>query len=292
MEFEQLRHFLKVAELGNFTRAAAEIGLSQSALSRSIARLETDLGQPLFERQVRQVTLTDAGQLLKARAERILALVEDTRAEIIDDDTTSTLRVGAIPTIAPFFLPGLLRQFAKDFPQAHVIVQEDTTKNLLDRCSHGEIDLAILALPVSVKYLEVLELFEEELLLVLPLHHPLAEKKQIRPTDIEPLPFVLLSEAHCLSGNIASFCRQKSFQPVSVERTSQLTTVQELVSLNHGVSMIPAMARDIDRTNRRVYRSLAGERPTRKIALVWNSYRYQSKLFGHFKDRLVAYSAK
>ncbi len=106
--------------------------------------------------------------------------------------------------------------------------------------------------------------------------------------DVEPLPFVLLDEAHCLTNNIVSFCRQRSFQPVSVERASQLAMVQELVSLSHGVSMIPAMARRCDQSDRRVYRSFAGRKPTRKIAVVWNPYRFQSRLINAFRERLRA----
>ena len=131
------------------------------------------------------------------------------------------------------------------------IVYENTTDNLLKSCTQGEIDLAILVLPVPAKHLEVEELFEEELLLVLPPDHPLVEKEKIRLSDVEQYPFVLLDEAHCLSDNIVSFCHQRSFQPVAFERTSQLAMVQELVALSHGVSMIPAMARQLDQSDRR-----------------------------------------
>ena len=286
MEFDQLRHFLLVAEHQNFTRAAEEIGMSQPALSRSIARLEEELGQPVFERQSRQVVLTDAGKLLQSRAQQILTVVEDTKAEISDDGQSGRVRIAAIPTIAPFYLPEILQRFASQFPQAMITVQEDTTDNLLKRCTQGEIDLAILALPISAKYLEVEPLFTEELFLVLAPDHALNDKKQIRISDIESLPFVMLDEAHCLSDNIASFCRQQSFHPVSVERTSQLATVQELVSLDHGVSMVPAMAVQVDESERRKYRSIAGTRPTRTVAMVWNPYRFQSRLLKQFQTLL------
>ena len=290
MEIEQLRQFLKVAETQNFTRAADEVGLSQPALSRSVARLEEELGQPVFERQTRKVVLTDAGQVLASRARQILSLVEDAKAEISDDGESGRLRIAAIPTIAPYFLPQVLSTFSKQHPKATVVVQEDTTDNLLKRCTNGEIDLAILALPISVKYLEVESLFKEELLLVLANDHPLVSKKQIRLSDVEPLPFVLLSEAHCLSDNIETFCRQQSFHPVSVERTSQLATVQELVSLNHGVSMIPEMAAKFDNSKRRQYRSVSGKKATRTIAMICNPYRFQSRLLENFKDVVRAAS--
>jgi LysR family transcriptional regulator, hydrogen peroxide-inducible genes activator len=286
MELDQLRYFLAIADLANFTRAAEELGISQSALSRSILKLEEELGQPVFERKTRSVTLTDVGTLLQARVQQVLTILEDTKAEITDDGQSGRVRIGAIPTIAPYFVPEVLRRFSKEFPKATLLVQENTTDALLKSCKQGEIDLAILALPVPARYLEVEELFEEELLLVLPPGHPLVEKEKIGLKDVEPYPFVLLDEAHCLSDNIVTFCRQRSFQPVAVERTSQLAMVQELVSLSHGVSMIPAMARQLDQSPRRVYRSFAGRKPTRTIAVAWNPYRFQSRLLKAFRQCL------
>ena len=291
MEIDQLRYFLGAAERGSFTRAAEALNISQPALSRSIQKLEDELGQPVFERKTRSIVLTEAGTLLQSRAQQILSLIEDTKAEITDDGESGRIRIGAIPTVAPYFLPQVLKQFSESFPAANLIVQENTTDQLLKSCTQGEIDLAILALPVPVKYLEVEELFEEELLLVLPLEHSLVKKKAINLADIAALPFVLLDEAHCLSDNIISFCRQKSVQPVSVGRTSQLTMVQELVSLSHGISMIPQMARQRDQSDRRVYRSLSGSQPTRTLAIVWNPYRFQSKLIQAFRDFLHAQAA-
>lgn len=286
MEIDQLRYFLQIARRGSFTRAAEDLLISQPALSRSIQRLEEELGQPVFERKARSVSLTDAGVLLQVRAQQVLSILEDTISEIADDGESGRLRVGAIPTIAPYFLPERLRRFSAEHPKATLIVQENTTDALLRTCTQGEIDLAIVSLPVHAKYLDIEELFDEELLLVLPPDHPLAAKARIRLCDVEPFPFVLLDEAHCLSDNILSFCRQRSFQPVTVERTSQLTMVQELVSLSHGVSMIPAMARHCDQSDRRIYRSLASPKPTRRIAVVWNPYRFESRLLRAFREHL------
>jgi LysR family hydrogen peroxide-inducible transcriptional activator len=277
LEFQALEHFVVVARMKNFTRAAAELHLSQSALTRSIQRLEELFGQPLFERKPREVALTDLGALLLERATEILKLVEDTFSELSEAGRRGRIRLGAIPTIAPYFLPGLLGDFAGRFPDISVVVQEDTTESLIRRCSHGEIDLAILALPVEAKYLEVEPLFSEELLLVVPAGHPLEKLPVITADVVDRYPFVILNEAHCLSENIASFCRQQSIHPVTIERTSQLATIQELVALDHGVSMVPEMARRIDLSDRRVYRSFSGEKPRRTVAMMWNSYRYQSQ---------------
>ncbi len=292
MELDQLRYFTRVAELGNFTRAAEELHVSQSALSRAIQRLEEELGRPVFERKARTVALTDAGTLVYARAQQVLTIIEDTKAELVDDGQSGRLRLGAIPTVAPYFLPGLLQQFSQQLPRATLLVQEETTDHLIKRCQDGDLDLAILAFPIPARHLDVEELFDEELFLVLPPEHALLARQQIRLSDLEPYPFVLLDEAHCLSETITSFCRQRQFHPVAVERTSQLTMVQELVSLSHGISMIPAMARRLDPSDRRVYRSFSGLKPRRTIVAVSNPYRFHSQLFEAFKRHLRAYASQ
>jgi LysR family hydrogen peroxide-inducible transcriptional activator len=286
VDFDQLRYFERVAERQNFTRAAEDLAISQPALSRSIQRLEEELGQPVFERGARTISLTEAGALLLSRTRQVLAILKETKAEIADDGQSGRVRVGAIPTIAPYFLPDILRRFSAEFPRASVVVRESTTDELLKSCAQGEIDLAVLALPVAAKHIEVEPLFDEELLLVLPTEHPLVAKEKIRLDDVEPFPFVLLGEAHCLSDNIVSLCRQRSFQPVAVERTSQLAMVQELVSLSHGISMVPEMARRLDHSDRRVYRSLHGRKATRTVAVAWNPYRFESRLLKAFRERL------
>lgn len=281
-----MKHFIAVARAENFTRAAKELNLSQSALSRSIQKLEDEIGQPLFERRPREVVLTELGEVFRERVREILKLTEDTFSFLSEAGHHGRIRLGAIPTIAPYFLPKVLRGFSENNPEVTVQVQEDTTENLLQRCNRGEIDLAILALPVSAKYLQTEALFDEELFVVVPTGHELASRSKITPAVIEDYPFVTLSEAHCLSDNIASYCRQESVQPVSVERISQLTTVQELVALGHGISMIPDMAKCLDPCDRRVYLSFDERAPTRTVGMLWNPYRYQSKWVENLREHL------
>lgn len=289
VDTDQLRQFLVVARLGNITRAAEELSISQPALSRSIQRLEQEFGQPLFERRTRAVELTDAGGLLQSRAEQVLGILEDTKSRISDDGRSGRLRLGAIPTIAPYFLPDFLRTFRHDYPEAELVVQEETTENLLGRLKQGELDLALLAAPLAAKYVDSQELFKEELLLAMPVGHPLAARKRVALNDVEPHPFVMLGEAHCLSEQVLTLCRQRSFQPLTVERTSQLATVQELVALGHGVSMIPEMARRRDASEARVYRSLDGAKPHRTVLMAWNPYRFESRLLANLKLSLSDY---
>lgn len=286
MELDQLRYFLSVAEQGSFTRAAEEVSLSQPALSRSIQRLEEELGQPLFDRQARKVVLTDAGKMLLSRAKQIVAATDDICAEICDDGQTGYVRVGAIPTIAPYFLPKHLQVFKKRFPKATVVVHEDTTTELLRKINDGAIDVGVAALPIDARYLDVKILFEEELQLVLSKDHPLVSKTSIQASDLDGLAFILLGEAHCLTSNVVSYCHNKTLFPVSVERTSQIAMIQELVSLNHGVSLIPRMASDRDKSKERIYRSLKGKKPMRTIVLVTNPYRFQSRLVGSFIETI------
>jgi LysR family transcriptional regulator, hydrogen peroxide-inducible genes activator len=286
LDLHLLVQFVVLARTKNFTRAAEELHLSQSALSRAIQKLEDQLGQPLFERKPREIVLTDLGGLLLDRAKEILKLMEDTFSELSEAGKRGRVRLGAIPTIAPYFLPTLLASFAKKHSEISVIVQEDTTDMLIKRCSHGEIDVALLALPIITRQLDIEPLFDEELLLLLPLGHPLEAKKKITAESVNGYPFVMLNEAHCLSENIASFCRKQSVQPVTIERTSQLATVQELVSLNHGVSIVPEMARKIDTSTQRTYRSFTSTKPSRTIAMMWNPDRFLSKSTKILMDHL------
>lgn len=291
LEVIALEQFVVLARTRNFTRAAAELNLSQSALSRAIQKLEDQLGQPLFDRKPREVVLTDLGELLLVRAKEILKLVEVTFEELAEASRWGRIRLGAIPTIAPYLLPSLLGRFSEQYPEISVMVQEDTTDRLIQKCSHGELDVAIVALPIQAPSIEVEPLFTEELLLVVPLGHPLEKVSSLTIKAVKDFPFVMLNEAHCLSENITSFCQRQSVQPITIELTSQLTTVQELVSLDHGVSIIPEMARRIDLSDRRVYRSFSGEKPTRTIAMMWNTYRYESKAVKALKKHLRRYVA-
>ena len=286
MELTQLRYFLKAAEFENFTRAAETLRVTQPSLSRAIAKLETEVGQPLFERQARRVVLTDAGRLLQVRAQQVVSLVDDTREELVDDGETGTLRIGGIPTIAPYFLPRVLTNFATVKPLASTVVVEDITENLLKQAMDGEVDVAIVALPISTKYLEVEPLFEEELFLVLPPGHELVSRRSISIEDVEPFPVVLLAHGHCLSDSVLALCRGRSFEPITVGRTTQLVTVQEMVALGHGVSVIPEMARIRDHGSQRIYRSFDSPVPTRSVAMIWNPYRFQSRLLEAFKEML------
>lgn len=288
MEMHQLRYFAKVAELGNVTRAAEACSVSQPSLSQQIAKLERELGQPLFERLGRGVRLTEAGRLFRRYADQILSLTEDARTRVADDADSGHITLAAIPTIAPYFLPGVLTRFAKECPRARIEIVEETTAGILRLLAEGDIDLAILALPIQAEYVHTKTLFTEELLAVLPAAHPLAKKPKLSLKDLVAEPFVVLNEAHCLTGTTMSFCARHAASPLVTAKSHQLLTVLELVRLGQGVSLVPAMAVPKGDDAGRVYRSLAGEKPTRTIALAWNRMRYQTQLFKRFVAFLSA----
>ena len=286
MEIHQLRYFSKVAELGSFTRAAEACFVAQPSLSQQVIKLETELGSPLFERLTRRVILTDAGQRLRPIAEQILRLIDEARAQVGGDAEAGHLVVASPPTVVPYFLTGVLKAFADAHPRAQVELVADVTSSIVRKLHNCEVDLAVLPLPIDAADFTVEPLFDEELLLLLPTDHRLERKARVTVDDLQDEPFVLLNDAHCLTGNALGFCQQKRFQPILTSRVNQLATIQELVALGQGISLIPAMARRADTDPRRSYRSLSGERPQRTIGLVRLTQRQPTFLFERFAEVL------
>jgi LysR family hydrogen peroxide-inducible transcriptional activator len=244
MEVHQLRYFRAVARTGNFTRAAASEHVTQPSLSQQILKLEDELGAKLFDRFPRNAKLTQFGTTFLPRAEAILRQIGEARTEIQEmagAEKGKTV-VGAIPTIAPYFLPALLTSFARQHPTIQVSVFEEITPILLERLHDGRIDMALLALPVRGEELVCEELFREPLYAVLPTKHRLAKRKNIRLRDIGNESFLLLREGHCFRENAISACRQSNLHPSIVFESGQFSGILAMVSAGMGVSMVPAMA--------------------------------------------------
>ena len=262
--------------------------MAQPSLSQQIGKLERELGQPLFERLGRSVRLTDAGRTLYEHAVSILASAETAKGRISESSgaQAGSVTVGAIPTVAPFLLPSLTSAFQRRFPQSHVIIDEGLTAQVIENCLRGDLDVGLLALPVAESQLHVEPILDEELLLALPAGHPLAKKRRVTIHDIDGEPFILVSEMHCLGQQIVAFCNQASCNPFMMCRSAQLLTAQELVSIGHGVSLLPAMACERDRHPGRVYRRLSGTVPTRTLAMIWHRQRYQRPLVRQFIEMM------
>lgn len=278
MELHQLRYFVAVARLGNFSRAAEQCHVSQPSLSQQIQKLERRLGQRLLDRLGKHAVPTEAGRALFDRAVTILAAVDDAEREVKDfDQEKGRLIVGAIPTIAPYLLPDTVREFASRHPSVDLILHEDLTGHLLAGAAAGELDMAVLALPVADDRLHKEVLFNEPLLLALPKGHRLCGKRKITLADVREERFVVLDEMHCLGKQILHFCRAEGCQRLMC-RSAQLSTVLALVELGQGISLVPRMARPIQKqVTSVVFRELAEGAPSRTIAAVWHKGRYHSK---------------
>jgi LysR family hydrogen peroxide-inducible transcriptional activator len=292
MELHQLRYFKAVAELGSFTRAAEKCLVAQPSLSQQIIKLEKELGQPLFDRLGRKVQLTAAGRVLYDQAISVLTTVDDAKRRVAEAGGAGRGRiaVGVIPTVAPYLLPPLLKSFRATCPFAEVTVCENLTKHTVRGCLEGELDVALAALPINEELLEVEPLFQEELLLAMSQGHPLARRLRISMKDVSGQSFILLDEAHCLGEQVVSFCKQESCLPAMSCRSSQLLTVQELVRLGQGISLIPAMAAALDRDERTLYRSLSGKKPARTLAIMWQKHRYRSRVVEQFIEAAREYA--
>jgi LysR family hydrogen peroxide-inducible transcriptional activator len=278
MELYQLRYFLAVAETGNFTRAAEKHSISQPSLSQQIKNLERELGHKLFHRLGRRSVPTEAGQVFLDRVRRILLAVEDASKELKDSPTLERrIKVGAVPTLAPYLLPALLERCRDQYPTLLIHTHEDFRPDLMRGVIDGDLDLAIIPQPVKDPRVFVETLYTEPLLLVLGHRHPLATKASITARDLAEEEFVLLGHSSTLSLEIERFCGDHDFVPKLGHRCSQISTVKALVALGSGISILPRIADRPDDRKSLVYRELSGRAPTREVVVVRHLLRYQSK---------------
>lgn len=267
MELHQLRYFRAVARTGNFTRAAESEHVAQPSLSQQILKLEDELGAKLFDRFPRTAQLTRFGRVFLPKAEAILRQVGEARTEIQEMAGTEKgkVTIGAIPTIAPYFLPPVLTSFARRHPSIAVSVVEEITPLLLEQLRDGRIDLALLALPVPGDELICEELVREPLFAVVPVKHPLAEREAIDLQEFKDEDFLLLKEGHCFRENTISACRRSRLQPNIVFESGQFSTILAMVSAGMGVSIVPAMA--VEKQRRCRFVRIRDERACRRVGL-------------------------
>jgi LysR family hydrogen peroxide-inducible transcriptional activator len=278
MELYQLRYFLAVADNGNFTRASERCNISQPSLSQQIKSLESELGHKLFHRLGRRAVLTEAGQVFLDRVRRILLAVEDASKELRDSPTIERrIKVGAVPTLAPFLLPLILERCRTLYPYLLVHIHEDFRPDLVRGVAEGDLDLAVIPQPIKDSRLSVEVLYQEPLLLVVGKGHRLATKPAIAARDLADESFVLLGHTSTLSTEIERFCGDHDFVPKLGHRCSQVSTVKALVALGPGISILPRIAIRPDDEKNLVYREIGGRVPTREVVIVRHLQRYQTK---------------
>jgi LysR family hydrogen peroxide-inducible transcriptional activator len=278
MELSQLRYVLAVAEAGNFTRAATRSNIAQPSLSQQIIKLEKELGHKLFHRLGRKAVLTEAGTAFVERARRILFEVEDATRELGDSPTFDRrITVGAIPTLAPYLLPTLIARCRRRHPNLQVNIREDFKSTLIREMLEGELDLALVALPVEESSIQVEVLWKEPLLLVVANDHALASKGGVTAADLAQETFVLLGSSSSLAAQVRRFCGDNHIEPRIGSRCAQVATVKALVATGAGISILPSGAMSEEDRGSLTYVELSDAEPTREIAVLKHMQRYQSR---------------
>ncbi|MDX3577562.1 MULTISPECIES: LysR substrate-binding domain-containing protein [unclassified Streptomyces] len=267
----QLRAFVAVAEHLHFRDAAAAIGMSQPALSGAVSALEDSLGVTLLERTTRKVLLSPAGERLVVRARAVLdemeALIEE--ADAVRAPFTGTLRLGVIPTVAPYLLPTVLHLVHERYPHLDLQVHEEQTAGLLDGLHTGRLELLLLAVPLGVPGVRELPLFDEDFVLVTPLGHELGGRQGIAREALRELNLLLLDEGHCLRDQALDICREAGRGDAPVTTTAAgLSTLVQLVAGGLGCTLLPRTAVTVEtsRSTRLLTGSFADPAPARRIA--------------------------
>jgi LysR family hydrogen peroxide-inducible transcriptional activator len=275
MEIYQLRYFLAVAETGSFTKAAQRSFVSQPSLSQQILNLEEEFGQKLFHRLGRKAVLTEGGKTLLEGTHRILTEVDQTMGELKSDPIQGPrVTVGAIPTVAPFFLPAVLAYCRANEIHLSLNTQENFRAPLLEALHDGKLDWALVSLPIDEPQLHVEKLYSEPLWLALSADHILARAESITFEALRDENFISMGDASTLATQIQRHCGEHHFEPRITHRCGQLATVKSLAALGLGVSVLPLSARSATDPEGLVFRKFAGETPSRDIGLVRHRRRH------------------
>lgn len=282
LTMKHLRYFETLARVGHFGRAADECAISQPALSVQMKELEALFGAPLIERGPRQIRLTWLGEKLAERAREVLRSVDEIgeMARTAQGSFSGRLRIGVIPTIAPYLLPRLIGQLTAQMPHLDVWPRESVTQSLLADLLDGQLDVAVVALPVSEPLLHEEPIFEEEFVLVRPQSE--AKLPPPPPEDLREMRLLLLEEGHCFRDQALSFCNLGAKPPRDLMEGSSLSTLVQMVGAGIGVTLIPEMALGIETRSADVsVQRLPAPRPKRTIGMVW---RKSSPLVEQMRD--------
>jgi len=270
LSIRQMQYVVAVADTLGFHRAAERCGVSQPTLSSQIQKLEDVLGVQIFERDRRRVLTTTAGEHVVTHARSVLVAVEDLlkAARETSDPLTGTLRLGVIPTIAPYLLPWVTPAVAKRWPKLRLALVEQKTDDLLAALRDGTLDVALLAIVDGMDDLTIEVVLEDPFVAALPRFHPLAKKKQVAIADLENEPVLLLEDGHCLREQALALCRSSAAE--TDLRATSLATLVQMVSAGAGVTLLPSVAVDVEnRRGQLAIRKLTGRAQGRTICLAW-----------------------
>ncbi|NOD93806.1 LysR family transcriptional regulator [Ruegeria sp. HKCCD4884] len=270
LTLKHLRYFEALATHGHFGKAAAASAISQPALSIQIKELEAIMGGPLVERAARETRLTALGEDVLSHGREILMRVEDlgNLVQSPSGPLSGRLRIGVIPTVAPYLLPSIIKALSQRFPQLTIEPKETITESVIREILDSRLDVGVVALPVSEPSLREFSLFNEDFLLVRPAQDaslPIPSSSQLRTMRL-----LLLEEGHCFRDQALSFCSIRNIEPQQIMEGSSLSTLVQMVGAGIGVTLIPEMAVGLETRSADV--SIARFQdtpPARTIGLVW-----------------------
>lgn len=272
ISLRQLQYIVAVAEQRSFRRAAELCHVSQPSLSEQVAQAEDLLGVQLFERSRRGVVATPAGKVLAEEAQLIChkaeALVDSAR--LFADPFAGRLRIGVIPTVAPYLLPDLAPELRKRYPKLRLLWTEEKTEVLVERLARGDLDAAILALEADIGDLDKVVLGEDPFVFAAAPSHPLATSpKPIKPESLDGEDVLVLDEGHCFRKQVLSFCSRAGGEEAGYRATS-LPTLVQMAAGGIGVTLLPNLAVPVENRNNVLHvRFFAGRAPSRTLALCW-----------------------
>ncbi len=268
MNLRDLRYLVALADLRHFGRAAAASFVSQPTLSTQIRKLEDTLGVQLLERNSRLVLLTPVGERVVEQARKVLRETDAlTRiAQQSRDPFAGELRLGIIPTVAPYLLPRVLPKLRKAFPDLTLQLVESQTATLQRMLRAGELDAVVVALPFDVERTVQQQLFAEPFLLAVARSHAKARHKSVTLDDLHGEQLLLLEDGHCLRDQALSVCSRAGAVENATFRATSIKTLRQMVAANAGVTLMPELAAQDDTVR---YIPFKGEQPHRVIGLVW-----------------------
>ena len=247
MTLTELRYIIAIAQTMHFGHAAQMCRVSQPSLSVAVKKLETELGIQIFERKSSSIMATPLGRSIIEHAQRVLEEVDKINqcVQIGKDPLSGPLHLGVIYSIAPFLIPGLVASISETAPSMPLILSEAKTAELLEQLKTGQIDAAVMALPVDESTLSVAPLYTEEFLACVPVHHPLAQKNTVSKSEIRDEPLLLLGQGHCLRDQILNFCYDKAHPDSTNGKPStstSLETIVYMVAQGLGITLLPSSA--------------------------------------------------
>lgn len=283
MNLRELEYLVAVAQYKHFGKAAEHCHVSQPALSMQLKKLEQELGVTLFERNNKQVLITSIGVKITMRARIILQQAADLKqfAQGDRDILCGELKLGAFPTLAPYYLPQIVPKIMQELPDIKLLLVEDKTDILIDKLQKGEIDCAFMALPIEAENLDYELLFDDEFYLAVSPDHEWAGRDEIAAAELQDKSLLLLEEGHCMRQSALDVCHLNGANEAQEFRATSLETLRQMVRIGGGITLMPALAKqDNDGLK---YIEFSDTVPVRRIALVWRKTTYKRELF----DKLI-----